>query len=295
MRSFSYGFKQALKQVGRNGAMSLASFFSIIAMTLILGVFFIALVNINLAMDKAKQDYDQIQVYLFDSTSLEDAENIQSELSAMPEVSEAYYLSKDEAMAEWKAEWGESAYLLDSLSTNPLPNAIVIKVAELEGASSVAERAGSFEGVEDVVYYQDTVDKLSKVTNALQIAAWVIMAFLVMVCVVVVSNTIKLTVFARAEEINIMKYVGATNWFIRGPFIIEGMLIGLISALISAGITGFLYSKIIEIAGEDIFLMFNMRLMPLDFFAINLLWIFVALGISVGAVGSLVSVRRFLD
>ena len=92
----------------------------------------------------------------------------------------------------------------------------------MDSAGKVTEYAGSMDGVEDVKYYKETVEKLTKVTNFLQIAALVIMAFLIVVSVVVVSNTIKLTVFARSREISIMKYVGATNWFIRGPFLVEG-------------------------------------------------------------------------
>ena len=293
--SIFYSIKQAFKQVARNGAMSIASIFSITAMLLILGVFFVAIVNINLAMEKTKQDYDQIQIYLQDTTEYAEAESIMDELKSMPQISDVYYLSKEQALQDWKSEWGDSAYLLDSLSVNPLPNAIVISVAELSYSDDVAAKAESFDGVEDVVYYKDTVEKLAKVTNALQIAAWVIMAFLVFVCVVVVSNTIKLTVFARKDEINIMKYVGATNWFIRGPFLVEGMIIGIISAGISAGISALIYSKIVDLIGTDIFLMFKMNMVPVGFLTFNLVWIFIAIGISIGACGSIISMRRFLD
>lgn len=90
----------------------------------------------------------------------------------------------------------------------------------------------TFDGVEDIKYYKETVEKLTKVTNFLQLAALVVMVFLVVVSVVVVSNTIKLTVFARAREISIMKYIGATNWFIRGPFLVEGIIIGIFASLV---------------------------------------------------------------
>ncbi len=295
LTSILYSIKQAFKQVGRNGAMSIASVFSITAMLLILGVFFISIVNINLAMEKTKQDYDQIQIYLLDSTEYAEAENILNEMKSMPEVSDAYYLSKEDALEDWKSEWGDSAYLLDSLQTNPLPNAIVISVAELSYSDAVAEKAETLDGVEDVVYYRDTVEKLAKVTDALQLAAWVIMAFLVFVSVVVVSNTIKLTVFARKDEINIMKYVGATNWFIRGPFLVEGMIIGLVSAIISAGISALIYHKVVDLIGTDIFLMFKMNMVPEGFLSYNLVLIFIAIGISIGACGSIISMRRFLD
>ena len=110
-----------------------------------------------------------------------------------------------------------------------------------------------------------------------------------------VSNTIKLTVFARSREITMMKYVGATNWFIRGPFLVEGMLIGMFSALISVGIIALTYSKISELIGQDVFIILSTPMVPVSFMTINLISIFLAVGISIGACGSIISMRRFLD
>ena len=121
------------------------------------------------------------------------------------------------------------------------------------------------------------------------------MVFLIIVAVVVVSNTIKLTVFARSREITMMKYVGATNWFIRGPFLVEGMLIGIFSALISVGIIALTYSKISELIGQDVFIILSTPMVPVSFMTINLISIFLAVGISIGACGSIISMRRFLD
>jgi len=290
-----YAVKQALVQVFRNRAMSLASVFSITAMLLILGISFVLVVNIGVAMEKAKEGYDTIQLYLDDDLADWQSDNIRNTLQGMAEVEEVRYLSKEDAFDQWKVEWGERRYLLDSLSKNPLPNAFEVKLANLEGAENVVNRARNFDSVFEVKYYKDTVEMLIKVTNFIQMAALVIMVFLIAISIIVVSNTIKLTVFARAEEINIMKYIGATNWFIRGPFLVEGMLIGLISAVLSAGIIAFIYYKLSQLMEMDISNMFRIRLVPVEFLTMNLLWIFVALGISIGAWGSIISMRRFLD
>lgn len=190
---------------------------------------------------------------------------------------------------------GDSGYLLDSLGNNPLPNSILITVSQLEAADQVVEEAARAEGIEDVKYYKETVEKLLKITNFIQIGALIIMVFLIVVAVVVVSNTIKLTVFARSREIAMMKYVGATNWFIRGPFLVEGMLIGMISALISVGIIAFTYSKISELIGQDVLIILSTPMVPVSFMTINLISIFLSVGISIGACGSIISMRRFLD
>jgi cell division transport system permease protein len=184
---------------------------------------------------------------------------------------------------------------LDGLDENPLPNSIIIKVTDLQEADAIVARVKTFDGIEDVKYYKDTVDQLMKITRFIQVGAMVVIVFLVIVSVIVVSNTVKLTVLAREREISIMKYVGATNWFIRGPFLIEGIFIGILSALISVGIISYIYYKITELIGPEIFIMLSTTMVPGEFLITHLVWIFLALGISIGASGSIISMRRFLD
>ncbi len=248
-----------------------------------------------MAAEAAKNDYDTIQVYLTDDTTYEQAAGMITSISNLNGVDTATYLSKEEALEDWKSDWGESGYLLDSLSTNPLPNSIVVTVDALEHSDSVAASIRSFTGVEDIKYYKETVEKLVKITDAIQFAAMVIMVFLVIVSIVVVSNTIKLTVLARSHEIRIMKYVGATNWFIRGPFLLEGIIIGLISAGISAGIVAFVYYKIVALIGDDMLVILSTPMVSGEFLSKNLFVIFMAIGTSIGACGSIASMRKFLD
>ncbi len=290
-----YTFGQALRQISRNRAMTVASIFAITAMLLILGIFFIIIINVNMAAEAIKDDYNTIEVFLLDETSEETAMEMEAAVKGWDNVESVKYRSKDEALKILKERWGNSGYLLDSLADNPLPNSLVITVADLEKSDLVAAEAGKLEGIEDVKYYKDTVDKLLSATNFLQIAAIVIMGFLIIVSVVVVSNTIKLTVLNRAEEISIMKYVGATNWFIRGPFLTEGILIGGFSALLSAGVVALIYSRVIAAIGKDVVTVLSVPLVPIEFLTFNLVWIFLALGISIGAWGSIISMRRFLD
>jgi len=295
LNSWGYAVKQAFKQAFRNRAMSVASMFSITAMLLILGLFFILVVNINMVSETAKKQFDTIQVYLLDETPYEQAAGMLSELNQTEGIKEASYLSNEQAMASWRAKWGDNAYLLDGLENNPLPNSLLIKVTQLEAADAVVAKIKTFEGIEDIKYYKDTVDQLMKVTGLIQVGAMIVILFLVIVSVVVVSNTIKLTVLAREREISIMKYVGATNWFIRGPFLIEGILIGILSALISVGTISLVYNKITELIGQEIFVMLSTTMVPGAFLVIHLVWIFLALGVSIGACGSIISMRRFLD
>ena len=289
MNSFIYTVKQGFTQIFRNRGMSLASIFSILAMLFILGIFFAILVNLNLFTEVVKQDYDQVEIFMEETSSQEQIDGAMSKLENFEGVDSVAYRTKEEALDIMKERWGESGYLLDSLGENPLPASILISVNSIEDATAVSEYAGTLEGVEDIQYYQETVDKLTSVTNGLQIGALVVMAFLIVVCVVVVSNTIKLTVFARAREIRIMKYVGATNWFIRGPFMAEGIIIGIIAALAAAGLMTLLYSNVVNIA------IGSSPLISVGYLAGNMLVIVLALGVSIGAWGSIVSMRKFLD
>lgn len=293
-RGIKYALSQAFTQVFRNRAMSLASIFSITAMLLILGLFFILAVNVNMMTESAKQQFDTIPVYLLSGTSEEQAQAMIKDLDKMPEVVEAAYVDSDQALLEMKVRWGDNAYLLDTLPDNPFPNSIRVKLADLEDSAKVAAKISKFDGIKlPIKDNKAMVQQILGITNAVQTGALVIIGFLVVISVVVVSNTVKLTVLAREREIGIMKYVGATNWFIRGPFLAEGMVIGFISAAISVGIIGFVYIKISELLGLQI-IRFT-ALVPEAFLIRNLIWVFLALGISIGAVGSIVSMRRFLD
>ena len=113
--------------------------------------------------------------------------------------------------------------------------------------------------------------------------------------ITIISNTIKLSVHARRKEISIMKYVGATNWFIRGPFLVEGIIIGLLSAIVSVAACGFAYYKVVELIGQDLFAVLSTPMVPVDFLVEHLIMIFCALGVSIGSCGSIISMRKFLD
>lgn len=295
MNKFMYSLKQALKQIGRNKGMTFTSVFAITAMLIILGLFFMVIVNINTAAETIKNDYNNIEVFFKDDVTDEEIKTIQADVEEWDQVDTVTVRTKEEALEILKIRWGDNGYLLDGLSENPLPNSIVITVDALDKADQVAAQAEKIECAEDVNFYKDTVEKLISATKGFQIAAIIVMIFLIIVSTVVVSNTIKLTVFNRSDEIVIMKYVGATNWFIRAPFLLEGIIIGLISAIVSSGIVALIYAGVIKVIGGEVLAILSTSLVPLGFLAFNLVWIFIALGVSIGAWGSMISMRRFLD
>ncbi len=295
MGAFSYTVRQAFSQIGRNKNMSSASIFSITAMLLVVGLFFSIMVNVNLMARNAEDQFDTISVYLKETVTAEQGVELAEQIKMIENVSDAKYLSKEDAMAIMKERWGENGYLLDGVVSNPLPASVEVTAVDLEDEDKIVQELNKFEAVDEVRFYRDAIQKVMTISGYIQKGALAIIVILLIVSLIVVANTVKLTVHAREEEIHIMKYVGATNWFVRGPFFVEGILIGLISSILAVVIVGFAYYKFTEMFTPRFLILFNSGMVPFDFIIENLIIIFVALGVCIGALGSILSMRRFLD
>ena len=295
MNKFGYTVTQSFRQIRRNKGMTLASVFAITAMLLILGLFSIVVVNVNIATDSVKDDYNTIEVFYPDKAKVADIKAEGETVKGWSNVEKVNFRSKEDALKIMKERWGDSGYLLESLDDNPLPNSLVITVEDIEKADAVAVKAEKIKGIEDIKYYKNTVDKLVKFSRGVQIAGMVIIIFLIFVSIIVVANTIKLTVINRSDEISIMKYVGATNWFIRGPFMMEGVIIGALSAIVAAGITTLIYSRVVAAIGSGVAEVLQVPVFPVARMGLALLGVFLILGVIIGALGSTISMRRFLN
>lgn len=280
--------------MGRNKGMYFTTIMAITAMMLILGLFYVALVNVNIFTRSIEKDYNVIQVYLKEGTKQEDSDAAQKQIEAMDGVEKVEFVSKDDALGTLKEKWGENAYLLDNLPQNPLPNSFNVYVQNKDAANKVAAEAKNMKQVDDVVYYQETLEKLSKASRFVEMGSLIAMVFLIVVSIVIVANTIKLTVFNREKEIGIMKYLGATDSFVRAPFIWGGIIVGIISALLATGATYVIYDKIIEIIGTDISRILSVDIVPPKRLMKELLVMFMGIGVGIGAIGSTISIRRFL-
>ena len=176
MTILSYNIRQAFQQLWRNRGTAVASIFAITAMLLILGLVFVVTVNLNLVTEMVKTDFDEIELFLMDDVSEGDAASMIEKIENMVGVSKAEYRTKEEAMDIMRARFGDKAYLLDSLGENPLPSSIIVTVSTLDDADGVYEKVSQLDGVEDVKYNQETVEKLTKASHYLQIASMVVMA-----------------------------------------------------------------------------------------------------------------------
>ena len=295
MSRVGYNLKQAVSQMGRNKAMYFTSVLAITAMMLILGLFFVAFVNVNMFAKSIEKDVNVVQIYIKDGSSEEVTKAVGTALEKTDGVDRTEFVTKADAMEALKKKWGDNGYLLENLPENPLPDSYVVYVSDKDAANSVAASAPKIEGVEDVVYYRDTIEKLAQISHFIEVGSLVAMGFLVIVSIIIVANTIKLTVFNREKEIGIMKYLGATNWFVKAPFIWGGIFVGVLASVFATGLTYLIYTKITGIIGSDITRILSVTVVPADQLTNILLGMFLCLGIGIGVIGSSISIRRFLD
>jgi cell division transport system permease protein len=294
-RIFKNIVKQGFQGMWRNRGMGLASVGSITAVLIILGIVLIMILSINNVVLETKNKFDEIQIFLEDDITDEQLEYIENQAGDNEGVLSVIYQSKDQAMEIMKEDWEENASLLEGLESNPLPNSFIVKLKDIEYADSVVDKVNGLEGVEEVKYYKDIIEKLVLFANYVRGGGLVITAILIFVSIFIISNTIKITVTARQREVNIMKYVGATNGYIRGPFIIEGILFGLIGAVLSILIVNYGYRYFFNTVNDKLYVLFTVYLVPPVALIKDISIIFIAIGVGIGALGSLVSLKKFLN
>lgn len=287
--------KQGFQGMWRNRSMGLASITSISSVLMILGLVLILVLSINNLVMDTKDKFDEIQIYIEDEVSSEKLTEIEDKIRNNEGVLSVMYESKEQALENWKKDWDENAYLLDGIETNPLPNSYIIQLKSLEYADIVVDSIKGMDGIEKIQYNKEITENLILVSNYIRLGGIIITGILIFVSIFIISNTIKITVASRKREINIMKYVGATNDYIRGPFIIEGVLFGLVAALISIVIVYYGYGYFFDSIRETLFSMFTVVLAPPEALFSDITIIFIAIGVGIGALGSLLSLKRYLN
>lgn len=289
-------FKQGFQGMWRNKSMGVASVSSIAAVLIILGVVLILVLSINSMVVDTQDKLDQVEVFLEEDLDAQAQDNIRELIEKQDGVLSVIYRTKEQALEILKDQWGEDSYLLEGLDEeNPLPESFVVQLKELSYGDSVVDALKDKDGIKKISYHEEAIDKLLMIANYVQKGGLIIIGMLIAVSVFIISNTIKLTVNARSREINIMKYVGATNAYIKGPFVIEGVLFGLIGAIISIFVIYYGYGYIFDIINDRLYAFFNVMLVAPTMIFDDIAIIFLAIGAGIGALGSLISMKRFLN
>lgn len=291
VRTIKNFFLDSLKNVTRNKLMSIASVGTVIATLFVFGIVLIIMSNINHFVNSAGNQIE-IKAYLNKDISGAKKDEIKSEIENLSHVEKIEFETKEKALENMKNQLGEDSNLVDGLENkNPLPESFIIKVDKPENVKETSFSISKMEGIKSVNDGKETVARILRISGILQMASIGVMIILGIIAVFLISNTIKLTVYARKKEIEIMKYVGATDWYIRWPFVIEGVLLGVIGSVISLMLLAVVY-KYVAGSISNILLMF--RAIPFKEMVFPLLWKFVLFGIGIGGIGSLISLRRFL-
>ncbi|WP_044747609.1 permease-like cell division protein FtsX [Bacillus alveayuensis] len=285
--------RESMKSLARNTWMTIASVSAVMVTLLLVGTFLVIMFNLNNIATNIEKDVE-IRVLIDVTANQEQRDQLKQQLESLPQVESVTFSSKDEELENLISSFGEEGEAFKLFEQeNPLNDVFVIKTKNPEDTPSVAKKIEKFDHVSDVRYAEETVERLFKVVNIGRNIGIVLIIALVFTAMFLISNTIKVTIFARRREIEIMKLVGATNWFIRWPFFLEGLFLGVSGSIIPIIILIIIYKRFVEWANPYVQGSF-IELLPLNPFLFQVSAILIFIGAFIGIWGSLMSVRKFL-
>ena len=288
-----YFLRKALENIWTNRFLSLVTLSTIAISMLILGLFSLIYLNVQQSLHQMGGEL-QITAYLQETISSEQAEVLRSKVADWPEVEGITYISKEQALARFRSQLREYAGILEGLKENPLPASLELTLMPQYGRSGnikeLSTRLGRLPGVAEVQYGRKWMAKLRVFVEVMKLVGITVGGLLLIATIFVISNTIKLTFYSRREELEIMRLVGATDFFIKAPFLIEGLLHGLGGALLAVG--GL--SLLILFLFSHLDLPLRLAVMAGSLPTGQLVAGFLGLGLLLGVLGSMVSLRRFL-
>ena len=285
----NYFIGDAFKSFKRNKTISIATIITVLVTFIVLGVFLLVAENLNLAIG-GLEDKIELVVYLDNDITPIDKKEIQVKINSQQGVKEIQYESREDAFK--KLQENNAGILKGyTLEKNPLPASYIVKLENMSYAPAIREAVKDLDGVESVSDEQESIDTIQNLIKFTKIIGTVLFIILIGVSIFLIMNTTKLTVYVRRKEVGIMKFVGATDWFIRWPFIIEGILIGLIGTFLSIIALYFLYKFVISFIAARVIIL---NLIPVSYVFTSLLWKFVLGGILVGGFASYLALRKFL-
>jgi len=293
LSNFLYSIRQGIKGVFKNKTMSFISIISVSASLIILGIITSIVLNANKFITETEYQINEIRVSIKDNLDKSSIENIKNDLNNIKGIKSIEFKDKETMLNDMKSSWGEDAYLLEGLE-NPLDDCYIVTLKNSEYIDSVSSKISTLKNIKDVEYHEDVIDNFIKVSDSIRNFGSILIIFLMLICLVIISNTIKTRVYSKKEEIEIVKYVGGSDSFIKMPFIVEGFTIGIIGSAIALFTCVYMYQYIIENINKAIsFMNNNMMIQVSDITILLALTLFIT-GITIGVVGSIISVKKHL-
>lgn len=283
--------REGSKNIFRNGWMTIASIGAVTVTLILVGVFLAVVFNLNQFASNIESDVE-MSVYLDPTLAEDQVQSIQDQLESIDKVGSVTYSSKEEQLNQLMEDMGQTEWDLFE-QDNPLSDTYIVKTSDPHDIASVSDEISELDGVDKVDYGQGTVENLFAVNKYARIIGAVLIVGLVFTAIFLISNTIKITIIARSREIGIMKLVGATNSFIRWPFFIEGLLLGVLGAIVPVALVLGGYYYLSNNLTDNISITF-VEILPYAPFAFQLAGILLAIGAIIGVWGSVMSVRKFL-
>ena len=289
-----YLIGEGFSNVFKNKKSTMASIIIMCATMIIFGLFLIIGENVNHFVDNLKLQQG-FQVFMKEDATQEEMDEVKEKIRLIDGVSTIDFVSKEQGLNTMKEKLKDEKGVLDGFNVQKIKASYIVKVTDLEKSKTIQDEVGKIDNVVKITNSNETAMKLISIAKVIRIATGVILLLLIVISTFIISNTIKLTVHSRRKEISIMKYVGATNSFIRWPFIVEGIVIGIISSMISILIVGGTYNIITtKMAASDFVRVMGMNLVGLNEMLVSIIAVYLILGIGIGTVGSVVSMRKYL-
>jgi cell division transport system permease protein len=290
--SLLYFLREGFSGIWKNRLMSVVSIGILAACLIILGGFFLVFFNVNAFMDELAAQ-NEIVAFLDEALTEEQISGISTELGSINNIATIAFISKEQALEEYKAEFANDSNALEGLDEfNPMRNSYHVTLKDLSQFDTTLYQIEQISGIANIRNHQDIAEKLVSLRNILYFISTALLIVLLVISVFIISNTIRLAMYVRKREINIMKYVGATDTFIRAPFLVEGILIGVISGLIAYLAIWYIYVRVITPAITTA--IGGFALLPFEPLSFSMMLYMLIGGIVVGALGSLISIRRHL-
>jgi len=289
--SVGYVIRDGFRNIWRNKIMSIASISTVAISLFLLGVVWLFISNVNYIVTTVESELE-INVYIDRSYTRDQGGELLEQIHRLPGVSTVSYVTKEEALIILGGRFGADARLAETVGDhNPLPDLIRVKAASPSLVPGLAQRLENTPGVDMVRYGQDTVERLLQTADWVRKAGITGLAGISLAAIFLISTSIRLTVYSRREEITIMRLVGATNWYIRWPFLVEGLCIGLLGSLVACVTLYYGYLELVK------YLTANLYFIPLlvDWDALFIMGLdILAYGSGLGLIGSFLSVFRYL-
>ncbi len=295
IRTIRHIFKEGFVNSYRNKLMSLASVAIVVASLIVFGIFLLLVLNLETNIDMWKEQ-PQLEAFCYEELDNTQIQRVEDAIKKDDRILHYEKVSKEQAFAKMRDKLGKNSAILDGYGAEIFPVSFIIKLKDVAYSDEVVKALENVSGVEKVSYSQDTIEVITRVSHWFKLGSSVTIVIFLVVSIFIISNTIKLTVFARRKEINIMKYIGATDWFIRWPFVVEGVIISIVGAILAFVISAYGYSILQDKFAQDLFLAESQLLSMVE---IQDVWTqlassYVVIGTAVGTTGSFISLRRHL-